>query len=124
MDQEEQANYNHFLALLRKEGTLSDEDIQELVSSWSKSSNAMVRPHIIGMFHGRLALEQIRSIRLFDKASGELVATTNKLTTLILVLTCLAVVVGIANVVATAWPYLTSWVNNGFHLHLQNVANP
>ena len=110
----EQEYYNRFLELLNKEAVLSDEDIQELLSLWSHPTNAMVRPHIIGMFQGRMALEQIRSIRTFDKASGDLVKTTNKLTKWILALTILATFLAAASVVATAWPYLTWWVNNGF----------
>lgn len=113
----DQEKDNRFNALLAKEGALSNEDVQELLSLWSHPTNAMVRPHIIGMFQGRMALEQIRSIRLFDKASGDLVATTNKLTKWILFLTVLATVLAASGVVATAWPYLTWWIGNGFRFH-------
>ncbi|MCE5309564.1 MAG: hypothetical protein LLG20_18120 [Acidobacteriales bacterium] len=105
----DQEKDNRFNSLLSKEGALSDDDIQELLSLWSKPTNAMVRPHIIGMFHGRMALEQIRSIRTFDRASG-------KLTCQILVLTVVLVALAVAQVVASAWPYLTSWISHGFRL--------
>jgi hypothetical protein len=75
-----QEKENRFYALLHQEAELSDEDIQELLSLWSHPTDNMIRPHVIGMFQGRMTLEQISSIRRFDKASGALVATTNKLT--------------------------------------------
>jgi hypothetical protein len=110
----EQDKDNRFNAVLSQEEALSDENIQELLSLWSHPTHAMLRPHIIGMFQGRMALEQIRSIRLFDKASGELVATTNKLTWYISVLTLALAVVSI---VASAWPHLTWWISHGFRFH-------
>jgi hypothetical protein len=103
--------------LLHQGDPLSAENTQELLSLWSHPTNAMVRPHIIGMFQGRMALEQTRSIRLFDRASRDLVAATNKLTKWILLLTVLATVLAAALVVATAWPYLTWWIDDGFRLH-------
>lgn len=110
----EQEQYNRFLFLLEKTSALSDEEINELVSLWAIPTNTMVLPHIVGMFHARLALEQIRSIRTFDRASSNLIVTTNKLTRWILCLTILATILAIANVVASGWPYLTSWICHGF----------
>ena len=110
----DEETYNRLIALLSKEGTLRDEDVQELVSLWSHPTTNMVRPHIIGMFQGRMALEQIRFVRRFDRASGDLVATTNRLTWWILVLT---VVLPTVSIVASAWPYLTWWITHGFRLH-------
>ena len=113
----DQEKDNRFYDLLHQEGPLTDENIRELLSLWAHPTHGMVRPHIIGMFQGRMALEQIGSIRLFDKASGELVATTNKLTRWILFLTVLATVLAAASVIASAWPYLTWWIANGFRFH-------
>jgi hypothetical protein len=99
----DQEKENRFYALLSQEAALSDEDIQKLLSLWSHPTNGMIRPHIIGMFQGRIALEQIRSIRLFDKASGRLTIGIGVLT--------------VVNIIATAWPFLTSWARNGFRFH-------
>ena len=113
----DQEKENHFYDLLRQGAALSDEDIQKLLSLWSDPTKDMVRPHITAMFQGRMALEQIRSIRLFDKASGDLVGTTNTLTRKILVLTVLVIILGVVDIVATAWPYLTWWICHGFRFH-------
>jgi hypothetical protein len=58
----------------------------------------------------RVAVELLDSIQKFDKASGELVATTNNLTKRILVLTWVMIVIGVVGAVASAWPYLTWWL--------------
>ena len=111
---EQRDKYNHFLDLLSKTDILSDQEIHELVSVWADPTNTMVRPHVIGMLQGRLALEQIESIRRFDKASGNLVETTNRLTRWIFGVTILAAVLCAANGVASGWPYLTWWIHHGF----------
>lgn len=113
----DQEKYNHFLALLSKTDPLSDAEINELVLLWAEPANTMVHPHVIGMLHGRLALEQIRSIRTFDRASADLVQTTNRLTCWILCLTILAATLATVNVIATGWPYLTWWIKHGFRFH-------
>src|SRR5258708_32844718 len=113
----DQERENRFYALLSQIAALSDEDIQELLALWSHPTNGMSRPLIIGMFQGRMALEQIRSIRLFDKASADLVATTNTLTRRIFALTVVTTLLAAAGIVATAWPYLTWWMDHGLRFH-------
>lgn len=62
----------------------------------------------------RSSVEIVDAIRRFDKASADLVAATNRLTRWILGLTVAAVLIGVAGVIATAWPYLVWWVQHGF----------
>ena len=64
----------------------------------------------------RSAVEVIDSIRRFDKASADLIETTNRLTRWILGLTVLATILGAGSIVASGWPYLTWWISHGFHL--------
>jgi hypothetical protein len=60
----------------------------------------------------RVAVELLDAIQRFDKASGELVTTTNKLTRRILILTWVMIGIGVLGAVASAWPYLTWWLQH------------
>lgn len=110
-------NESRFNSLLAKPTALTDEEIQEMRRFMAHPTSSMVRPHILGMAQLRVHLELVESIRSFDKASGRLVETTNKLTKWILRLTVLATLLGAASVVASGWPYLTWWIKNGFRFH-------
>ena len=107
---------NRFYALLNQPRRLDDSEIQELRELMAQSTFAMVRPQVLEKGQLRIQLDLMESIREFDKASGRLVETTNVLTQWVLRLTVLATMLGAAGVIATAWPYLTWWVGNGFHL--------
>jgi hypothetical protein len=108
---------DRFYSLLNQPKRLEDNEIQELRELMSQSTFGMVRPHVLERAQLRVQLDLMESIRQFDKASGRLVETTNTLTRWILRLTLLAAMLGIGNVIASAWPYLTWWVKNDFHLH-------
>jgi len=103
-----------FYSLLDQPNRLTDEQIGELRRLMSQATLAMVRPHILQKAQLRVALDLMESIRGFDTASSDLVATTNRLTRWILALTVLAVILASASVVASGWPYLTWWFANGF----------
>lgn len=60
----------------------------------------------------RVAVELLDAIQRFDKASGELVTTTNKLTARILVLTWVMIGIGVLGALASGWPYLTWWLTH------------
>lgn len=106
-----------FYSILDQPNSLTDEEITELRRLMSQSTFGMVRPHILQKAQLRVALDLMESIRRFDKASGRLVATTNKLTRWVVVLAVLAAILAFAGVVATAWPYLTWWFSNGLRFH-------
>ncbi len=114
---DEQQKYNRLLELLSRTGPLTDEELGELMLVWADPPNAAVRPHMIGMFQGRMVLELIRSLRTFDRASRDLVRVTNRLTRWILGLAILAATLAAANVAASGWPYLTWWIKHGFAFH-------
>ena len=103
--------------LLQQSSPFTDEQLDDRIGLMSQPTNSMLRPYIFQWAQTRLALEQMKSIRCFDKASGKLVETTNRLTIRILSLTVLAVFLAFVSVVATAWPCLTWWFSNGFRLH-------
>jgi len=106
-----------FYALIHQIESLSDEDITEMLGLLSKTTPNMVRPHVIGMLHNRVGLEQIISIRCFNKASGLLVEETNKLTNRLFLLTVVTIVLATVSVVVAAWPYIVWWVSHGFRFH-------
>jgi Mg2+ and Co2+ transporter CorA len=102
---------------LMSQPTLSDADINEMCSLWSHPTNQMVRQHVLGLAQLRMDLELITSISRFDKASGNLIETTNRLTKWMLKVTILAAILVLANVVASAWLPLTWFVSHGFRFH-------
>jgi hypothetical protein len=114
MTQEEQkAIENEFYVLLKKNTALTDAEIDRMRQLLAMSSALMVREHILGMAQLRSQLDLIGAIRGFERASSTLVETTNRLTRWILLLTVAGAVVGIANAVATGWPWAVWWVKHG-----------
>lgn len=79
-----------FYNLIAKVEPLTDDDMQTLRLCLNKMNFNMVRGHVLGVAQLRTNVELIESLRNFDRASGKLVATTNRLTWWILGLTVLA----------------------------------
>jgi len=85
----------HFL---RKPGPYSDDDLEKLREG-ATLSVSFASITIADSIQTRASIELIRSIRQFDKASGELVDTTNVLTTRILWITVAAVFIGMVQLI-------------------------
>ena len=91
---------------------LTDSEIREMRSL----NRSISKGHVQGMAIIRTNLDLIESIARFDKASADLIKTTNKLTRIILGLTILAVLLSFCSFIASAWSPLVWWVSNGFRL--------
>lgn len=83
--------------ILTKEGEITDEEITELrkliAPAFPGGSTTSDLPHF------RMNLELIAAIRSFDRASADLITTTNKLTKRILILTYVVVGLGLISVI-------------------------
>ena len=104
-------NVSKLQQLLAQPQPLTDEDLQKLRSLVSVS--LYLGPNQLQVAELRATVELLDSIRRFDKASGQLVVTTNLLTKRIYWLTILAVILACCGIVASAWPYLTWWITHG-----------
>jgi hypothetical protein len=111
---EQQDIANRFADLIRKQGPFSDEDVETMRDLVSKMNFSITQNYVVERAQLRTEIELIDSIRQFDKASGDLVGITNKLTWWILGFTILASVLALINAVTTGWPYIVWWVTNGF----------
>lgn len=100
--------------LLYQPESLTDDDITELRSLVKIVQHV---PYSQSAALLRMAIENIDSIRRFDKASGELVTTTNRLTTQILWLTWTMLGVGLLGALASGWSNLAWWVKHGLRFH-------
>jgi hypothetical protein len=92
---------NRMHEIFKKEGEMTDEEIAELRRLIANSGS------LTGIFSGsfsnvaniRMNIELIAAIRSFDKASANLITTTNKLTKRILILTYVVVGLGLISVI-------------------------
>ncbi len=100
-------------ALLFRPAELTDDELRQLRGLISVDS----RDHIQGMAMIRASLDNIAAIRKFDKASAELVSTTNKLTEKIVRLTYVMLGIGLLNALASGWTPFTWWLTHGFRFH-------
>jgi len=84
---------NQMLDILKKE-KITDEDLDELQRLCSQMGDlADIFSSTLGReANFRMSIELIVAIRSFDKASANLITTTNKLTTWILIVTCVALI--------------------------------
>ena len=92
-----EAASNRTYKILTKEGSLTDEDITELRKLIGKVG--MTKTFYSDMANFRMNTELIAAIRTFDKASADLITTTNKLTNRILILTYVVVGLGLISVI-------------------------
>lgn len=87
-----------FVELLRKQDAYSEDEIQEL----RRLCFAMAEQNDYRrVAEFRASIELIDSVRKFDKASGELVSKTNKLTARIILLTYIAMGIGVLQLIET-----------------------
>ena len=84
------------IEILRQERSLTDGEIAELRTL---SGAVDTRTTYWDVAHFRMNVELLAAIRSFDKASANLITTTNKLTERILMLTCVAIGLGLISVI-------------------------
>jgi hypothetical protein len=96
---EQQDVENRYYALLAKVDSLTDEDMHELRILLSHPTSNMRRPHILAASQLRLGLDLIDSIRRFDRASSDLVTTTNRLTIVAIGIAVVGLVIAIVSLV-------------------------
>ena len=115
---ERPSGYNRFTELIEQPQPLTDEDVSELRGMIKML--AYTQSHVQPMALMRANLETIDSIRRFDRASGELVSTTNLLTEKVRKLTVLGVVfAGIAAILA-GWALWLTWL--GYQVAISQVG--
>ena len=81
------AEQARFIELITQDADLSDDEVREMRRLTKHDS----RQHVQGMAAIRTSLDNIMAIRRFDKASANLINTTNRLTKWVLGLTILGV---------------------------------
>ena len=88
-------------AILNKPGDWTDEEINRLRALYSQhlGPSEMIIRDVAKL---RSSLEMILAVRRFDKSSADLVKTTNKLTSKILLLTYIAIGIGLLQIVEAA----------------------
>ena len=99
--------HNRMFKILKKPGTLTDEELDELRKFFPQpGSPVSIAQSNVADF--RMNIELIAAIRTFDKASTNLVTTTNRLTQRILWLTVVAVGIALIPVVRDLISFLAS----------------
>ena len=83
------------LEILKQESEITGENIVELrrlLEQLASPIGLLASDTYSNVANFRMSIELIAAIRKFDKASADLIATTNKLTTWILIVTCVALI--------------------------------
>lgn len=94
--------HTRFIELLTKDDALTDVELREM----RRLINQDARPHVQGMALIRTSLDGIEAIRGFDRASADLIKTTNRLNRWMLWFTILAVLIAIAALIPAWLPLL------------------
>ena len=105
---------NRTLEILKKEGEITDENIVELrrlVGQLASSMELFASATYSNVANFRMSMELIAAIRTFDKASADLITTTNKLTNRILILTYVVVGLGLISVIPVVRDLISFFVS-------------
>jgi hypothetical protein len=94
--------HNRLIELLRKDDALTDVELREM----RRLNNQEAKSHVQGMALIRMSLDGIEAIRGFDRASADLIKTTNRLTRWMLWFTILAVLIAVAALIPAWLPLL------------------
>lgn len=107
---------NRFNQLINTIEPMTNVELKECCQLLSRATPAMLHEHVLNKSQVRIEIELIRAIREFDRASADLVKTTNRLNSRLYALTWVMVGVGLLGALASAWPNLVWWAYHVFGL--------
>jgi hypothetical protein len=106
-EEEKQQAINRFVEILKNDTPFTDDELREM----RRAVNYVSMSHVQGMALIRGSLDTIEAVRTFDRASAQLIETTNTLTKRVLNLTWTTVIIaGIGALLAVA-SLIISWMS-------------